>query len=38
MNSMILFTNLSTDVNDWKVAVFTDASLCNMEMGVPEAI
>ena len=27
---MILFPILSKDVNDWKVVVFTDASLCNI--------
>ena len=30
---MILFPTLSTDVNDWKVVVFTDASLCNINDG-----
>ena len=33
VNSMILFPTLSTDVNDWKVVVFTDASLCNINDG-----
>ena len=33
VNSMILFPILSTDVNDWKVVVFTDASLCNINDG-----
>ena len=31
---MILFPTLSTDVNDWKVVVFTDASLCNISDGI----
>ena len=33
VNSMILFPTLSTDVDDWKVVVFTDASLCNINDG-----
>ena len=33
VNSMILFPTLSTDVNDWKVVVFTDAFLCNINDG-----
>ena len=33
VNSMILFPTLSTDVNDWKVVVFTDVSLCNINDG-----
>ena len=33
VNSMILFQTLSTDQNDWKVFVFTDASLCNINDG-----
>ena len=31
---MILFPTLSTDVNGWKVVVFTDASLCNINDGI----
>ena len=30
---MILFPTLSTDVNDWKVVVFTDVFLCNINDG-----
>ena len=33
VKSMILFPTLSTYVNDWKVVVFTDASLCNINDG-----
>ena len=33
VNSMILFPTLSTDVKNWKVVVFTDASLCNISDG-----
>ena len=33
VHSIILFPILSTAVNDWKVVVYTDASLCNMNDG-----
>ena len=33
VNSRILFPTLSTDMNDWKVVVFTDASLRNINDG-----
>ena len=33
VKSMILFPTLSIDLNDWKVVVFTDASLCNINDG-----
>lgn len=33
IRSMISFPNLSRDVSDWKIVVFTDASLCNINNG-----
>ena len=33
VNSLILFPTLSTDVKNWKVVVFTYASLCNISDG-----
>ena len=33
VNSMIVFPTLSTDVNDWKIVVFSYASLCNINDG-----
>ena len=33
MRSFITFPDLSKDSNDWKIVVFTDASLCNINDG-----
>ena len=33
IRSVISFPNLSNKVNDWKIAVFTDAALCNINNG-----
>ena len=33
IRSMILFPALSRNIGDWKIVIFTDASLCNIDNG-----
>ena len=38
IRSVISFPNLSNKVNDWKIVVFTDAALCNINNGTASRI